>query len=420
MGVEQGGGLSPEEMTNMESEAHDMNKMVDKGLLSRSEADVFDYEKEIEIPEALLSAPPKLSERMRKHVVSKFPPESFEPENIVGTLIHGTSIEAIRPLWLGEGKRRTYEGMRLKEPTEIKRNITGSEKIEKGRFYIHGDWTRLDRSGFNRINKYGERAPGALSNLQIFLLSRRSGWGEGWELQVESWVPKGDIIKGIVLSKAEGLTVDHQLTDAQNCLEAFSKGKKTVVDLTWKREIGEKIYKAREAKVKSFAFPTEPEQRAEIKGAYIDFLKRELKRANILNQQEWELNTEERAKLKDLREHIDQIASDVLSDEQIKQSKYFNEFLGRYLLNTLRSEAEEILVGQIEKYKKLLKRSRGENLYLVGGPRDKGLYLTLRQEANYIAHCMVKGVDKSKIVPVYDWDGKLLWPREEDVAKKQK
>src|SRR3972149_3244456 len=105
-------GYNPElpENINARNEAHDINQMVNDDLLTRQEAGEFAYENEMEIPEALLSAPPKVTERMRQHIMAKFPPESFEPENIAGTHIHGTTIEAIKPLFLGAGEIRTSYG----------------------------------------------------------------------------------------------------------------------------------------------------------------------------------------------------------------------------------------------------------------------------------------------------------------------
>ena len=95
---------------NEQAEAVDKNKMVEEGLLLAKEARKFKYEDNMEIPEALLSRPPELSETLTEHVIAKFPAESFKPKNIPGTAIHGTSIRAIRPLWLGEGKQRTWYG----------------------------------------------------------------------------------------------------------------------------------------------------------------------------------------------------------------------------------------------------------------------------------------------------------------------
>lgn len=293
------------ENINARNEAHDINEMVEKNLISRQEAGEFDYAEEIEISPHLLSKPPKVSERMLKHVVSKFPPESFEPENIDGRLIHGTSIWAIKPIWLAEGKRRTHEGNMV---VATDQGFFGG-KIAKDYFYVHGDWTKLGRKGFNHLDEKTERTPGAIEGVQIFLINSRRANYQGYRsrhvYETGDKYSRHDSIVGVVLSTSEGLSVEHLLADSNKYLESADTE-------TWKYEIISK---------------------------------------------------------------------------------------------------------QVEIYKKLLQKNDGGNLYQVGHGKHGYIYLTLEQEANYIANCMIEGVDKSKIVPIYDWDGNLLWPTENDVAK---
>lgn len=273
-------GPSEEEMINMQNEAEATNEMVDKGLLTPEEASKFDINSEIKISEALLSKAPELTEKLQEYVVSKFPPENFLPDNIAGTVIHGTSIRAIRPIWLGEGQTKTYQGASMKEKKEL---------TCKGRFYITGDFTRLDRSGFNHISKeYGQdmRLPGSFSigSVPVFLIvgrssitTNRSDEIMGREItRLKDNDAEVTSIKAVILTKPDDLLVDPQ--DKDN------------IDAT----------------------------------------------------------------------------------------------------NTVSNDTK----------------------FLVGGKENK-LRLTIKQETNYIAHCMVEGVDKSKIVPIYDWDGNLLWPKAE-------
>lgn len=285
-------GYNPElpENINARNEAHDINKMVDDDLLTRQEAGEFAYENEMEIPEEMLpklSAPPKVTERMRQHIITKFSPESFEPENIAGTVVHGTYIHAARPIWLGENNVRTDNGG--KDPDHIYASFDSSTP---GIFEIVGDATRLDSRGFliggyNESGKY-VRSPG-WNSFPIYL----------------------------VLERSKEKTYLDQVNDY-----SLSGGND---DYMPEEEGG-----------------TPPEPYKEINAVILSADER-----NLIN-----------------------------SDDN-KPKKY-----------------------------------------LVAG-RDEKLFMTLNQEANYIAHCMVKGIDKSKIVPIYDWDGNLLWPTEDDVIREE-
>lgn len=332
MSVEQG-GPTPEEI-NAESEAWDMHRMGEEGLLSDEEAASFDYQKEMEIPRALLSEPPKISERLRQHVVSKFPPESFEPENIAGTVIHGTHIHAIRPIWLGEGEPRTGYSGRGDSPHL-------SVKAKAGSFNITGDCTRLDEDGFNYIHpRLPIRHPG-FSPFPIFFILGKSPltWREDQMIpgtfedeHLRSATGRLVGMNGIVLAPDENLSLKESLSLDEKYLSEIQNGTKTVSNI-------------------AFRLP-----------------------------------------------------------------RKFN--MGKDKMPPV-VEAENFLNKSMARAKQKLARNNDQDLYEVAGGsyREKELYLTLRQQANYIAHCMARGVDKSKIVPIYDWDGNLLWPRKEDVIE---
>lgn len=279
---------------NRQNEAEDVNKMVDKGLLSPEEAKDFSHEKEIEIPEALLSKAPKISERLREHVVSKFPADSFLPENIAGTVIHGTSIRAIKPIWLGEGKQKTYEGRSFSEEAGSVFSDVIAEN--KGKFKVTGDFTRLDNNGFNKIGLHGKRNPGF---------------------------------------------------EAIGCMPIYF------------------------AMVKAFR--------------------------------------EER------KEQLDY--ADLRAFEGIDIDKYLSgesgpdDTLHTRISAVVLTKPEDLLLE--DPTLKSLPRYNGKEAFKVDG---ESLYMTVQQEANYIAHCMVQGIDKSKIVPIYDWDGNLLWPKDNDTS----
>lgn len=290
------------ENINDRNEAGEINEMVDKNLLSRQEAGEFDYQNEMEIPEALLSKPPKISDSLRQQVTSKFPPESFEHENVDGIYIHGTCLQAIRPLWLGEGFTRTRNASSrcLKRDNSI-----------KGKFGISGSFTRLGKDGFRHINERTiRRDPGfsALPDIPIFLVSGKFYSPDGKyifkgraEERKDFGIEPLPIIKGVVLAKPETKLAKKLLEKAETELE---------------------------------------------------------EQPSLLRKEE--------------------------------------------------------LLKEIAILKNMIAKESEEDLYKVD---DRPIYLTILQESNYVAHCMVQGVDKSKIVPIYDWDGNLLWPTEDDVIK---
>ena len=72
------------------------------------------------------------------------------------------------------------------------------------------------------------------------------------------------------------------------------------------------------------------------------------------------------------------------------------------------SEINDAKQRQEERIKKIIAENPGEKIYRWG--YDTGFYGTVNQMATYCANIMVRGVDKSKIFPIYDWDGNLLWP----------
>ena len=99
------------------------------------------------------------------------------------------------------------------------------------------------------------------------------------------------------------------------------------------------------------------------------------------------------------------------------------EYYKKMIHATSNAEVEEEIEKEIEKIQSRASKTNGDELYNFSNAQNEdpnGVFLTVVQCTNYISRCMVQGVDKSKIVPIYDWDGKLLWPTEADVIKKPK
>jgi len=254
------------ENVNARNEAGEINEMVDKGLISRQEAGEFDYADEMEIPEALLSVAPKVSERMRQHIVEKLDRKIFGGyrwgENT--DYVQGTWLHAIKQIWMATGETKTGWGGAIKPMNQ-------EEGADKGYFNLIGDVSRLPgEDGFLYVNEDGRRQPGYTTGIPIFILLHPDDGG-ALEMRISRLENKEDV-HGIVLARDE----------------------------------------------------------------------------------------------------------------------------------LLRKQSDDSKLTNPE-----------ETKYYVAGKRE--IALTIRQEANYIAHCMVAGVDKSKIVPIYDWDGNLLWPTETDV-----
>ena len=130
---------------NLETEAREVNGMIGEGLLSRQEAANFSFENEIQLPENWLQESPKVSEQLRRHIILKFPPESFNPENAIDTPVHGTHFFTLRPMWLGEGKRWSVYGG--KEETKF--------RSKKGVFDFYGDFQIMGPKGFQDLGEAG-------------------------------------------------------------------------------------------------------------------------------------------------------------------------------------------------------------------------------------------------------------------------
>lgn len=267
-----------------------INEMVDLGLISPEKAKDFHLEDEIKSPDSWTSGPPELSDALRKYVLLKFPKENFEPDNIAGTIIQGTSIQTIKPLWFGEGEIRT-SGSGF---------ATGKSGIDQAinQFRIVGDFTRLDKTGFHYLNPRmnNQRWPSFPSvNPTVYLIVGKS---------------------------------------------FYSDEREDEIDYTEIRFVGS-------------------------------------------------------------HDRINQV------DAEPENTS------GRARISAVALSKSESLV-------KNPNAESGEKVYANRSKDGKKIYLTLEQEVNYIAHCMVKGIDKSKIVPIYDWDGNLLWPQKKEEDRTEK
>lgn len=414
-------GPSEAEQINMQSEAEDTNKMVDEGLLMPEEAMEFNYDNEIKIPDALLSQPPILSERLSNFIISKFPPDSFLPENIAGTVVHGTSIRAIRPMWLDEGTR-THQGVTLNTDYSSTNDSSNTSPI----FKIKGDLTKLGEDGFNHINDEGDRDPGSVTvpGMPIFLVlgtidhktreDEIMGKGRKDELRQAKY------LRSVVLTKTDRNSTKVQIAKSQNCLNILDDPTRNVNDidnkLSWNvnLELGHIL----SAQADRFSFPTELDEQRQLTEKFSKYLSKKIEeysKESYYMAEKWK---------KELEEELPNI-NDFLQKgefEKITASEWFNRFIYDYTKSSslTKTLAITLLSKTISDGEKIIERNHGKDVYNVQPTRrGETLGLTLEQEANYIAHCMVQGVDKSKIVPIYDWDGNLLWPTEEDVIKSE-
>lgn len=417
----------------------------------------FKYEDDIEIPKTLLSSPPKLSEGLAKHVINKFPADSFFPENIAGTLVHGTSIHSIRPTWLAEGKHRTgYTG----RGTE---GLHNEGKPVRGIFHVIGDYTQLDKEGFNHIESDTNMRQPGFSNFPIFLVLGKSKHISDRERSYISEASHGGTISGMTASNAHLYDSEKRMVglDAVVLAADESISLKTRIDM-YKKEVAE-IHSKRESwglektqwipeslfskniklvnmRMRNFEFPHKQDDQRLIASEFVEYLKLKFNRLEE-NRREREnpkltVNTDKEREMEILRNIQNTVENfvekgdylDISIDKSYEHGKsigyFYNQFIRYYIWHKLLPSPDEYLEeleGLINKYEKILTRSRDEDLYEVARTDEEGkeIYLSLRQEANYIAHCMVSGVDKSKIVPIYDWDGNLLWPTEKDIIKKK-
>jgi len=321
-------GYSPElpENINARNEAHDINEMVDAGRITTQEAGEFAYENEMEIPQALLSAPPKVTERMRQHVIAKFPWDDLVKDNR-HIFVHGTTIGAIRPLWLGEGKLRSSFGRDFrdldKSALDSFQGFNGKHNITKGIFRVTGDANLIPLKKFENHLPWDRRdyTPPEIST-PIYLMI-----GDGNNFSYETI--------GNAASYHIGRNDHHEFSLAE--------------DLGY------------------------------------------------------------------------ETTAIVLTKFEGKSAKHFLAETNKKLANGgLNPDEEQDLLDKKQKLERLIKKAGEEDIYDFSSMENingKGLFLTPNHAARYIAHCEVQGVDKSKIVPIYDWDGNLLWPTENDVVK---
>ena len=270
----------------------DKKEMVKKNLIKPAEVEGFDYSKEFQIPEALMTQPPKVTERMQQQITDKFPTNLFEKGQLAGRLIHGTFIHAIKPIWLALNQNRTsYQG---KGTSEKRGDHTMIGSPKKGFFSISGDVSRLGEDGFNQINNMYEKEHRMLACFDLPII--------------------------IVMSE-----------------EASTHGRD----------------------------PADPYK---------------------IDTKSWK--------------------------HEVETTEDYQKYrLNRLISAVVLTKPESLIYSDNNK-------QGASEKYLVAGKNSK-LRITIQQEKNYIAHCMTQGVDKSKIVPIYDWDGKLLWPTEADVIKKE-
>ena len=448
--------VSPDEMLsdderealaiNQQNEAEDVNKIVDEGIISAEQATAFSHEDEIQIPEALLSKPPELSEKLAKHVVSKFPPDSFQPENIAGTLIHGTYIHSIKPTWSGEGGPRTgYSGR-----GDYQHNTVN---LSEGIFNVTGDCTELDKAGFNYVEG-GQRSPGFSStDFPIYLVVGHDSVFDTREEEVmlnstgneHLFDKEGRLVSidAVVLAADTRRSLKEKLAEEEQWLTGIIENTRTLADidifLSLPKKFTEGIDVEAMKQASAFILPQDKSEQKVIIEEFTRYLTIESERIDEKIQSYTEVDRIDRYgspvvdpaqdRLSTYSERLKramEIAKKSIDNEDYEGATYLPDFakerfLSWYYKNKLLPTEEIIghLNQSIINAKRTLHKHNGEDLYEAAGSVDsRGLYLTLRQEANYIAHCMVQGVDKSKIVPIYDWDGNLLWPQEKQAGEK--
>lgn len=417
---------------NRQNEAEATNQMVDAGLLTPKQAEDFNFEEEFKIPEALLSEPPKISEQLRTYILTKFPESNFSPSKIEGALIHGTNLRAIRPLYLGESKKRTgYTGIASKDESWFEN--------AKGIFSIVGDLTRLDKNGFNHITENGKRSPGVFGvDFPIYLVvGYDPGRGERIEdveadrlLSLFSRPDSGTNlheryskgiknIQAIILAKPEKISMRETLTQSERCLRMLDDTDQKLFEVY--KILPEKakslVFDTISPKVRQYSFPEEIEQQKRITEEFTEYLSQAEEALIKEKPMAWSDYYNERLKgLKSEIAELNQLCTNG-NYSDIQKLPQYSSFKNEYVWDKelTKEIMENILSKEIDTNKKMLSRRHGEDIYKTNDfHSEKDLYLSIEQEKNYIAHCMVQGVDKSKIVPIYDWDGNLLWPKDSD------
>lgn len=393
---------SDEEMTNMQSEAADINKMVNEDLLAPEEASDFDYQNEMEIPKTWLKETPKISERFKKHVISKCPIERFEPKR--KHHIHGTSFDALYPLWMGSGKPRTgeygvYDSPYMSgEPSEYYKDHA---KKVKGKFEILGHYGFTGEFGYGPDPETGQRI---ISESQ-FPVNIQATWEEP------------EVIGAIILAK--WAPIEGKIIGLQKILEGCSYHAPD--------------YALRDLAVKAKKLLAVPEDRSQAIQNILDTLELTPDEERVLKEREADFYSKKEAEIErrkmqfqaknkvEKKEKVLKLVESAKSSEKdIAKSAEINLTgeVFKYLKSNLSDEDQiKYIQEHIDYLKDLKNRHKGEELYdwaMRGSDHER--IFTVQQMANYAANVMVRGVDRSKIVPIYDWDGNLLWPKDDDTS----
>lgn len=374
------------EIVNRQAESEEIKSMVEKRILSPEEAASFRYENEISASEDWVGKGPKLSRKLRKMVLSKFSPDDFGSEEIDRTPVHGTQIGVVRALWSGEGRRAMEYGYLTPEQIDPRQHPLLSER--KGFWYFSGD--------FSLLAPDIDLSLGETRQFPVILVFQKftkydqpdSGQAPGGHY-VNEKVP----IRAIWLNQGKDIqTIDDQISAAEH----FYNGKPIPQSV---------IFNHFEDRLSEVSDPKTRVQILEELRNWYD--RREERVSDTLHLHE---------------EKLSDWIGRLISNRQISKAK--ERVLKYYYFKMLKDmltddDKADIVRKEIKALKKIKKDHSGETVFAWGGydRYDRAGMLTVQEAANYCANAMATGVDKSKIVPIYDREGHLLWPIEEDVKE---
>lgn len=335
------------------------------------------------------------------------------PENIDDTSVHGTSIGAIRPIWLGEARQRSEYGRDYRHMKSEEKSRDDRDKT-KGIFRIKGNNSVLGRGGFKDLTADGRHIKNLEPSAPIYLVFSFKGYGAHNTLAYGL----GEKICAIVLTGFDWKSATGKITKFNDTLQKLRAGEITPGDVSWPQseiipdELSNQLQQEWIGECERTLSWVKREKPRQFFDEYTEYLKKRIG-SGKLNERDTEdaahvLKTAEEV-LQGSR-HIDYLILSSSLKNYIYRFERRKQFMNEHLTS---EQIEGCILERIKRLERLRQRAGGKEIFDASGlGAEEGLFLTHEQCANYIAHCMVQGIDKSKIVPIYDWDGNLLWPKD--------
>lgn len=403
---------------NRNNEAEDIQKMVEEGLLTKQEVQDFSYDNEAEKGKSMFKTLPRVSERMKTHIARKFNP-AIEEENDQFLEIHGTSFNATYSLWHGLGQNIVGQYGQYLNPRMSWRWYDDSHrdqtKQSKGKFYLKGmteSFTK--RFGFNINPKTGFRrlseSKFPIHLVGLYIQKPRAIVLAFYEEQrIESII--GILNQKIkeLQNQNDGKKEEHKDVRIPNYIygEIIPEITEKLRESEHRRRIAGELLENYKIELETKLGQINPAGRIIGTGTYSRFV-------TAYNEAQ-ELRAEFITKVEKIHRLAD---SDIEKDRDELTKNIFIDHISKLS----HEERIKYVKRYVKKLEELQHKNRGDQLYnwsYDATTSDRLRLFTKNEMVNYLANTMVTGVDRSKIIPIFDWDGNMLWPKEVSMEELQ-